>query len=233
MTSVSKTYTIGKLKQLIDLNEDSVNFKTEFKVTSTSPFDMAVVDQTALDSNEFEYKHVTTEEISGNVKNDKNIYQNYFMILKADTPTEVQVFLDKQEIDPAVEPNSSTEKEVGEVGEYDCNDKTAMYIIIAIIICACLVGGYYYFNSSSDKKKEKVLSFQAPLFANDSNNPFEKSSNMSSVNNSSSSIDFRSPEKSSSFFNSSSVNSSNGSESSSSSAGSFLKKIRARNNNAD
>jgi hypothetical protein len=228
MTSVSKTYTIGKLKQLIDLNEDSVNFKTEFKVTSASPFDMAVVDQTALDSNEFEYKHVTTEEISGNVKNDKNIYQNYFMILKADAPTEVQVYLEKQEIEPAQETSenvpasNSLVSEVSEESEESSNDKTAMYIIVAIVICACLIGGYYYLNSGS-KKKEKAITFQAPMFTNDSN-PFEKSSSM---NSSSSSIDFRSPEKSSSFFNSSSANSSNGS---SSSAGSFLNKIRARNN---
>ena len=33
MSQTKKTYTLGKIKQLIDLNGDSTNFELSFKVT--------------------------------------------------------------------------------------------------------------------------------------------------------------------------------------------------------
>ena len=85
---MSKTvYTINNVKKLIDLNGDLVNFDIYFKVTSKNrePFELLVVDQATLDNNpNIEYKIVQDGEISGNVKNDKGVFQNYFLILKAE-----------------------------------------------------------------------------------------------------------------------------------------------------
>lgn len=104
MTQTTKKYTLGKIKQLIDLNEDSVNFELSFKVKSLdeTPFYMIVVDQKTLDnSEELEYKEVV-KGISGNIVADKNIYQNYFLILKADNECYVEVELNKRDL-----PNNS------------------------------------------------------------------------------------------------------------------------------
>ena len=84
MQTTENVYSIGKIKQLIDLNGDSVNFQVDFNVESQSgePFDILVVDQTTLDNNpKIEYKTANEGKISGSITNDKNVYQNYFLIL--------------------------------------------------------------------------------------------------------------------------------------------------------
>lgn len=125
-----KTYTLGKIKQLIDLNDDSTNFDLSFTVTchDDTPFQMLVVDQTTLDNNpELEYKNVKNS-ISGNIVSDKNIYQNYFLILKSEkvckvdvetikkvlpkTPTEVLDSGDNQQL---------TEEQSGNLSSHDPN----------------------------------------------------------------------------------------------------------------
>lgn len=96
--SETKTYTLGKIKQLIDLNGETTNFDLSFRVSchDDTPFNMLVVDQTTLDNTpELEYKEVT-REISGNILADKNIYQNYFLILKSDKQCQVNVEIDKK-----------------------------------------------------------------------------------------------------------------------------------------
>jgi hypothetical protein len=93
-------YEIGKMKKLIDLNGQSVNFDINFRVESVdgSEFEMLVLDQTTLDNiQEFNYKKVKGS-ISGNVLSDKNVYQNHFLILKANKPTNVDVIINKKEL---------------------------------------------------------------------------------------------------------------------------------------
>lgn len=96
-----KTYSVSKVKQLIDLNGDSVNFEISFKVSSHNkePFDILVVDQATLDSDpNLQYKSVTNGVISGKVRKDKNIYQNHFIILKANNPCECDVEIQMTEL---------------------------------------------------------------------------------------------------------------------------------------
>ena len=98
MSETKKTLKLSKIKQLIDLNGDSTNFDLSFKVTchDDTPFKLLVVDQTTLDNTpELQYKE-TKHTISGNIVADKNIYQNYFLILKADKECEVDVELIKK-----------------------------------------------------------------------------------------------------------------------------------------
>ena len=106
MEQSKKIYTLGKIKQLIDLNGDSTNFDLSFKVTCADDthFDVLVVDQATLDNNqELEYKK-TQKIISGNILTDKNIvYQNYFLILKSDKECTVEVELIKKILPKPVE----------------------------------------------------------------------------------------------------------------------------------
>ena len=100
MSQTKKTYTLGKIKQLIDLNGDSTNFNLTFKVSckDNTPFNLLVVDQTTLDNSpKIDYKEAKGS-ISGNIVADKNVFQNYFLILKSDTPCEVDVELMKKEL---------------------------------------------------------------------------------------------------------------------------------------
>ena len=100
MSVTTNTYKIGKLKQLIDLNGDNTNFNVSFKVTSENgeDFNALVVDQKTLDSgDELNYK-LANGILSGSINADKNVYQNYFLILKAETPTNVTVEINIEEL---------------------------------------------------------------------------------------------------------------------------------------
>jgi len=95
MPIIKNTYKIGKLQQLIDLNQDLTNFKAEFKVSSKTdkPFRMLITNQSQLDDpsvNNLEFKEVKGS-IGGNVIADKNIFQNYFVVLKSDDDHEVDL----------------------------------------------------------------------------------------------------------------------------------------------
>ena len=100
MPTSKKTYTLGPMKQLIDLNGDITNFDLTFTVTSQdgSPFELLVVDQTTLDSNpSLEYKNAEGT-MSGNIVSDKGVYQNYFLILKSDTENKCDVTIEIEKI---------------------------------------------------------------------------------------------------------------------------------------
>jgi hypothetical protein len=100
MSSTKKTYNLSKIKQLIDLNGDSTNFDIQFRVTSKNgaPFDILVVDQTTLDNSpELQYKNAKGQ-MAGSMVQDKNVYQNYFIVLRADPPCECDVEIIKKEL---------------------------------------------------------------------------------------------------------------------------------------
>ena len=99
-----KTYTVNKHRRLVDLNGDSINFDLTFTCTSknNAPFEILVVDQATLDATPtLQYKKAVGT-ISGNIVADKNVYQNYFLVLKADKPCEVTVKTIKKNIHPNV-----------------------------------------------------------------------------------------------------------------------------------
>lgn len=100
MIQTKKTVKLSKIKQLIDLNDDSTNFDLSFNVSckDDTPFQMLVVDQTTLDNSpNLEYKEVSGS-INGNILADKNLYQNYFLILKSETPCEVDIECNKKNL---------------------------------------------------------------------------------------------------------------------------------------
>lgn len=95
------TYNVNNIKKLIDLNGDVTNFDLNFTAQSKNlePFEAIVVDQSALDANEnLEYKKVSDGIISGNVRSDKNIYQNYYLLLKSENPCDIEVSIDLNEL---------------------------------------------------------------------------------------------------------------------------------------
>ena len=97
MPITNKTYPCSDVRQLIDLNGDATNFNAKFTLTSTNgeEFDMLIVDQTMLDNQkDLQYKRVTEGTISGKIELDKNVYQNYFIILRSDKPIEINVEID-------------------------------------------------------------------------------------------------------------------------------------------
>jgi hypothetical protein len=143
------TYNIGKMKKLIDLNSDLVNFEIKFtiKTKNKEPFYMCIIDQSTLDSTpQLDYKKIEEGEISGTIKNDKNVHQIFVLILKADQDCECQINLDKKEL-PLV--NETISEPKTKVSKKTIN--WMYYIVLAIIVIAgCAFLYYYYFNKKDD-----------------------------------------------------------------------------------
>ena len=165
----TKTYKIGKMKQLIDLNGDTVNFNIDFNVKSEKgePFDMLVIDQTTLDNTaNIEYKKVENGEISGNITQQQNAYQNYFLILKADKENICTVSINKRElpVNDNFEKNLIREVNSKDTQQHKNSSETnyVKYILIAIIISI----GLYFMYSFWKKSKKPTVNFTKPVFIN-------------------------------------------------------------------
>ena len=101
MSRSQNTYNVNQIKQLIDLNNNKTNFELNFEVKSLNgaPFKALVISEADLNSgNTLDYKDVVEGYINGKIINDKGVYQNYFLLLKADIPTECEVILDIKDI---------------------------------------------------------------------------------------------------------------------------------------
>ena len=89
---------LSNKRQLIDINEDETLFDVDVTVTAdpSYEFNAAVINQTQLDSGDIKYNQFTGG-MGVKVSNDKNIYQNHFLILKSNTPGNVEVTLMKNQ----------------------------------------------------------------------------------------------------------------------------------------
>ena len=99
--SMSKLVNVNNIQQLIDLNQDIINFKLDFKVLSENniPFKAVVVSQSKLDSEEIlDFKDVNNGVISGNIIADNGVKQNYYLVLKSDSPTKCTIEINLEEI---------------------------------------------------------------------------------------------------------------------------------------
>jgi len=142
------------MKQLIDLNGDLTNFDLTFTATSKdgSPFELLVVDQTTLDSNpSLEYKKAEGT-ISGNIISDKGVYQNYFLLLKSDTPTECEVSIELKEIPKRkAQPLVSHEQKLSSVSQLQAPKSTVnWFVVLAFILGACVLLWYFYDNKKNN-----------------------------------------------------------------------------------
>jgi hypothetical protein len=172
MSNSKQTVQVNKIKQLIDLNGDKTNFDLSFQVRSSNnePFDALVVSQTQLDSGaDLDYKNVTNGFISGNIVSDKNVYQNYFLLLKSNNPVQCEVELSIKEIQPVlVQPPPSIPEQVlisekqRQLNAFENNKTQNLFswknIITAIIIIGGVIILYYlYFQGSNSSIKSNSI----------------------------------------------------------------------------
>jgi hypothetical protein len=156
--SETKTLTLTKGKQLVDLNGRLTNFDLTFQVKSldNSPFDVVVVDQTTLDNNNnLEFKRATGT-ISGNIVSDNNVYQNYFLCLKSENSCQIEILIDKKEIQPRSPQIPQLQQSQLQHSQFanksESLEKTnwkMVYIAIVVIVGAGIL--YYLY------KKEKIV----------------------------------------------------------------------------
>ena len=162
MATNRQTHQVGKIKKLIDLNGDTTNFDITFRVSSKNkePFDILVVDQTTLDNNpSLEYKKVENGAISGNVVQDKNVYQNYFIILKSENPCDCDVEIVKKEIPKAPPPPQAMQQMApsplkNSGGKKSENGFSMVKILFILGAIAVLGVAFYLYSKKSNEKPD-------------------------------------------------------------------------------
>lgn len=170
MTEIRKTYNLSNIKQLIDLNGDSINFDLTFKVTckDNTPFQLLVVDQTTLDKGEeLKYKEITNN-ISGNIVADKNVYQNYFLILKSEKNCTVDIEIIKKELPKTpdnINLNLEPKKSSNLIIQQDSSSSTSynwkkIFLIMAIVVVSIFLIRYLYNNYNKPKTTDLSSQFQ-------------------------------------------------------------------------
>lgn len=132
----NNSYTINRTVTSILLNDNLTNFKITFTVASrVHPFQLCIVNSSMLDSisqDQLEFKNIENI-VSGDIEYDKNIYDSYYMLLKSDFPTMVDVNLIKD----VLEPQSSN--------NVNMNSNTILIVIVVLVILALL---YYMIKNN-------------------------------------------------------------------------------------
>jgi len=152
MSVVKSSYSISKIKKLIDLNHDMINFKVDFKLSSPEgkKFQALIVDQTTLDTipnDELEYKTIDTS-LEGDIVADKNVYQNYYIILKSEEPMSVDVELLTTKMPDYIESEPAPEKQVKKSEDITDNNTTYIIIGLCVIIAFIFILSMYKSNNN-------------------------------------------------------------------------------------
>jgi len=147
--------SLSSVKKLLDLNGGSTNFDLTFSAKSldNSDFYAIIVDQATLDSNvPLDFK-LAKGEISANIVFDKNVYQNHFLCLKSDKPCDVEVMIDKKEIEPRPTPGRQQAPSLNPPKKHS---KTNWKLIFIVIVLGAGVLVYYYSNREKNKNNMSI-----------------------------------------------------------------------------
>jgi hypothetical protein len=190
MTTFTKTYNVNRMKQLIDLNGDSINYEINFRVYSQDrkPFDLVTVSQSELDNNPIlQYQKVEAGEIEGQVVQNKNIFQSQYLVLKSDEPRVCVVEIQKKELPKTVEPPKLKNKDI--VPNITNKSENSMLsnipwtkIIIVLILIGAAVYFFFYYNNPEGENNDEMeinneLNFDNPVYKSSS----KHSSRVSSI----------------------------------------------------
>lgn len=150
---------INSNHQLLDLNNDLINFDLNFKVTTNEndEFEALVMTKTDLDKyqdlNDIEMK-TAPGVIKGNIRANDNVYQNYFLILrklngetkaKVDIDLETIEYIEKSESSSSSQDNIITNKENKLLTFYNNNFYHILFALVVGIV------GFYLYKSNCVK----------------------------------------------------------------------------------
>jgi hypothetical protein len=171
MPQTTQSYHLNTRHQLVDLNKEFVNFKLDFNVVSkdNKEFEVIVLEQPQLDSNlnmQTLQMKKAAGKIGGSIVADKNVYQNYFLVLKApDGATEavdVDLTINLEETVPHetfIPPDTTAVTAVATAAVTPFYRENWFYLLV---IAAILIGLYYYLRSRSQKTEAVALIESAP-----------------------------------------------------------------------
>lgn len=181
---ITKTlYNLQNVNIMADLNQGSTNFIVNFEASSSGkiPFKVAALNQQTLDSGDMPDFHTSDSngQITGTVEENSNEFQNYFLVMNAESPCDVELKIEKTELpyNHALETqqtqqiqHESTQNDSHTHGEpiKKRTNSNASYYTVSIILIVALVGSLWLFFNQEDSSGEsttrlKLKNSRSPL----------------------------------------------------------------------
>lgn len=154
--SKQEVIKVTPTRQMIDLNGDSINFNLKFNVSSQEgkQFYIAVLDQNTIDTTENldDVMKLVDGSISGSIMSDKNIYQNYYLILKSQNNESYDLIVqtEKIELNPNIPESVKQDINIPTESESFFNVKNVIIIVALIGIGIFL---YFRFKKNTENKE--------------------------------------------------------------------------------
>ena len=179
-----QTLELSKRHQLIDLNNDKVNFELKFNIVAqnSSVFHVVIMTQAEVDNYdnlEDIDMRVAPGKISGSISSKENKYDNYILILRSgsEDPVHVEVIIDLEDAEPEVE----KEKAVEEYPSYESssssntespsNGKAPLWRSTwfwVVVVVGVLLFSYFVFNYISVRRNNALKDTKISITANNS-----------------------------------------------------------------
>jgi hypothetical protein len=173
-----KTFAVGQVMQLIELNKNNPKYDIDFFARSTDDFLFLVIDQAALDSGkDVEFRTSRDKEISGNIKGEDGAEMTYYLALKSLSKNLINVEVSIVPRPVTVERTSDEElgtshqeKKVRfqEVPEHAPSNiqcpvaqrgwNTATIILIGVVGIGAVVAIYLFYTAKKKRTSESVES---------------------------------------------------------------------------
>lgn len=152
------SYKIGKIQQLVDLSENHTNFKCTFKIVAPpdAVYNMLVVTQSQLDNDDFTPSFRKERgESGGEIIADKNVQENYFLILKSDDkPVDLEVFRNIEPLPDNIPQmpieHHSQQAEQPPKSKFAFLKNKYMWIGLAVIVLFVIIYFSFFFNKEED-----------------------------------------------------------------------------------
>ena len=190
-------YIINNVQQLFELNKSLTNFSSRFSVQSITnePFYGIVTNQKNLDSgNKLEYKFAETGIFSGEIVQDNNINDHWYLVLKSPSPNKVTIDIDTKPIAPKNQPQPQSQHnqlqnnqlqqqtQTQSQSHLQHSPKKSKYPWFKILLIAVVVGIGIYFILKLFVFKDNKISTSIGSNSNYSNYS-NNSNNISNSNN--------------------------------------------------
>ncbi len=142
----SQKLVLHQNNQVLPINQNILNFQANIKVESVdnAPFYALVIEQHQLaDVDKLTFKNVSNGVLSIELSNEKDTFESWYLVLRADKETEVSITIDVVKIS-LLQPTSMATAKVSKPFLFKhFNWKWIGGIIACIVV---IIAGYFYFK---------------------------------------------------------------------------------------
>lgn len=157
MSQTTKTLTLDKVRQLVDLNGELTNFVARFIITpkTDTPYEYTIASQTMLDNAESLNFLPAKGPVQKEFSIEEDLYQNHFLVLRSTAPHEVDVIIQREALPSKVIPNAAATAQAVAIPPPPSEPPFYKQLWFQLLVLCFVIGAsYYVYNKYFSKKTE-------------------------------------------------------------------------------